>query len=321
MKQYLVIGNPIEHSKSPIIHQHFAKQFDISLQYEKCLMALDSFETEVSALVALSEMNSNIRTNTDINISTDNKFTISQSSVIHGANVTLPFKERAFALCDEVSQRALLSKAVNTLSIKEGILIGDNTDGQGLVNDLLFNNVVIKDANILIIGAGGATRGCVPALMSANPESITITNRTLSKAKKIVDEVTEMSEVAECTKVDSYKKDYSPALTSMAFDDHQLKDGSFDIIINATSSSVTNQAPDISPAIFNNASAIYDMFYSDKQTFFLEWARQHLLQSQNLNKDVLLIDGLGMLIEQAAEAFFIWHQQRPETDYLRKLLR
>ena len=266
MNQFFVVGNPIAHSKSPIIHQHFAEQTGIIQNYDQLLLDTDKFEVELLKLVEAG---------------------------VAGVNVTLPFKERAFALCSEVTERAELSKAVNTLAFRERKIVGDNTDGAGLVADLLFHRIIIAGANILIIGAGGATRGVIPSLLAAQPKSLSITNRTQEKANKIVDEISDKR--------------------LSAVDIEEVGD-QYDIIINASSSSVTQQLPKIASIIFNNAKCVYDMFYQAQPTVFMQWAKEH-------NRDASTIDGLGMLIEQAAEAFFVWNNVRPDTTTIRATLR
>ena len=265
MKKFLVIGNPIAHSKSPIIHEEFAKQLGIELTYSKQLLELDSFEEDVLKLFA---------------------------NGVAGANVTLPFKERAFRLCKHVTSRAKLSGAVNTLYVEDNALNGDNTDGEGLVRDLVYNKVPLENRRILVIGAGGATRGCIPALLNAKPKSIVIANRTKDKAQRIVDDSS------------------SEKLSSLGLEEVT---GSFDIVINATSSSVYKELPDISSTIFYGAIAVYDMYYSNEQTSFLAWA-------EKTNPEAILINGLGMLVEQAAEAFYVWNGVRPKTQAVRDLL-
>lgn len=268
MKQFYVIGNPIAHSKSPIIHRHFAEQTGIELEYQQHLVELDDFENEINRL---------------------------QSANCFGANITLPFKERAYACCKDVSARAKLSKAVNTLFFTDNGIIGDNTDGAGLVADLLFHMVDIEGKRILIVGAGGAARGVIPALLEQNPTAITVANRTIEKAYAIV---------SECE---------DPKLSASAL---TVEGSDFDIVINATSSSVNGSLPGLSLSALENATCVYDMFYSNQQTSFLNWAADHT-KSPNAK----LIDGLGMLIEQAAESFYLWHRVRPDTKALRDILR
>lgn len=270
MKQFYVIGNPIAHSKSPIIHKHFAEQFGINIEYDLKHCELNEFENDLIQMINQGDA---------------------------GANVTLPFKERAFEFCDEVSDRATLSKAVNTLIFKDGKSFGDNTDGEGLVQDLLYNKVEIENKRILIIGAGGATRGCIPSLLAQHPKSIMITNRTINKATKIVDELSLLNESSNVFA--------APALELEAH---------FDIIINATSSSINGKLPGIPEQLLINADCVYDMFYSKQNTVFLEHAK-------SCNQNIQIIDGLGMLIEQAAEAFYVTHNKRPKTKELRATLR
>ena len=270
MKQFYVIGNPIAHSKSPIIHKQFAEQFGIKIEYDLKHCELDAFESDLDELVAAKTS---------------------------GANVTLPFKERAFEYCDEVSSRAMLSKAVNTLIFKDGKTFGDNTDGEGLVQDLLYHNVQIENKRVLVIGAGGATRGCIPSLLAQSPKSLVITNRTIHKANQIVEEV----------------KEHAPTSVISAIPGLELE-AHFDIIINATSSSLNGVLPGIPEQLLINADCVYDMFYSKEDTLFLKHAK-------HCYENVKAIDGLGMLIEQAAEAFKITHEVRPDTTILRQELR
>ena len=265
MKYCAVVGNPIKQSKSPIIHQNFAQQFDIELEYNKVLSTVDEFETDV-----INFFKSGI-----------------------GLNITAPFKEQAFAMADNLSEKALLAGAVNTLYIREGKLVGDTTDGRGLVRDLMFNKVTIKNKKVLLLGAGGAARGCVKDVLEQNPSSLVVCNRTFSKAELIAKAMND-----ERCEAASYEKAPVDA----------------DIIINSTSCSLTNDILDISPEIFNTASVIYDMSYKNEVTSFNAWAATN-------QSNALVLDGLGMLIEQAAESFYIWHGVQPNTEELRKLLR
>lgn len=266
MKYCAVVGNPIEQSKSPIIHHHFAKQFDIELQYNKVLSTEQNFKQDVNAFFANSGL---------------------------GLNITAPFKQQAFSMAQELSDKAKLANAVNTLYIEEGKLHGDTTDGRGLVRDLTFHGVELKDKKVLLLGAGGAARGCVKDLLEQQPQQLIVCNRTYSKAEFIVDAV----EVANCS--------------ASSFEQPPLD---VDIIINSTSCSLTGDILEISPAIFNQASVVYDMSYKNEETSFNRWARSY-------NPETKIIDGLGMLIEQAAESFYIWHGKQPNTEELRQLLR
>lgn len=266
MKTFFVIGNPIEHSKSPIIHKHFAQQCNVKISYEHMFCETDAFESDLKDVIKRG---------------------------LSGANVTMPFKERAFKMCDHVSERAQLSKATNTLTIKNGKIYGDNTDGEGLVQDLLYNDITISNRKILIIGAGGATRGCLPAVLLQNPKSITLTNRTFEKAQSIVTEL---------------NNNNVKALPTIELDND------YDIIINGTATSLSGRLPPVGDHIYENAIAVYDMCYQKEPTVFLQHAKK-------MNPEIRTIDGLGMLIEQAAESFRIWFDQRPATEELRSKLR
>lgn len=267
MKYCAVVGNPIEQSKSPIIHQNFALQFDIELQYSKLLSTPEKFEQEVKAFFNKSGL---------------------------GLNITAPFKQQAFELADKLSKKARLAQAVNTLYIEDGKLVGDTTDGRGLVTDLLFHHVILKDKTILLLGAGGAARGCVIDLLEQNPSKLVVCNRTYKKAKDIVNIVAD-----ERCEAASFE---------------QAENINADIIINSTSCSLTNDILAISPSIFGSADVVYDMSYKNEATSFNKWAR-------NNNSNTTIIDGLGMLIEQAAESFKIWHGHQPNSEVLRQTLR
>lgn len=255
-KHFAVIGNPIEQSRSPELHHAFAKDQGIELQYDKRLAALDGFQQSVEDFFAEGGL---------------------------GLNVTVPFKEQAFALCTQLSQRATIAKAVNTLWIHDGILHGDNTDGQGLVNAITALGWPLKNSRILILGAGGATRGVIYPLAQAGAQSIQIANRTVARAQQLVEDLQMSVGTAQ--------------LSASALD--QLH-GEFDLIINATSASLTGDAlllPD--DLQFQYA---YEMAYG-KASSFLDQAAQ---------RGVEYSDGYGMLVGQAIEAFDIWHAVRPE---------
>ena len=258
LDQYRVFGNPIEHSRSPDIHHIFASKSQQAISYQKQLVAIDGFSAAVAEF-----------------INQDGK----------GANVTVPFKEQALALADELTERASLAGAVNTLTFKEGKIFGDNTDGEGLVQDLITNKVALKQSRILLLGAGGAARGVLLPLLAQNPDSIVIANRTVSKAEKICQQFAD-----DRISASSY---------------NELATQSFDIIINATSASLSGDLPPIPTAIINNNVVCYDMVYGKDETPFLHWARSH--------GAVKVIDGLGMLVGQAAVSFEIWRGVAPET--------
>jgi shikimate dehydrogenase len=257
MDRYAVIGHPIRHSLSPKIHTFFAAQTAQDLTYESIELPLTSFETRMWNLIKEGYL---------------------------GFNVTAPFKGDAFDFVDELTERAKLARAVNTIKVlKDGRTIGDTTDGVGLLNDLVQNlKWPLEDAHILIIGAGGAVRGVLAPIIEANPASITLANRTLEKAEVLADDF--------------------PQLTPSAFED---LNGQFDIIINGTSASLSGHLPPIPEHLINADVKCYDMMYSATPTAFLKWA-------ENLGA-TQLSDGLGMLVGQAAESFQYWRQVNPEV--------
>jgi len=269
--QYVVFGNPIGHSKSPLIHRLFAEQTGQSLEYTTSLAPLDDFTAFAKTFFESGR----------------------------GANVTVPFKEQAFQLADSLTERAQRAGAVNTL-IKQadGSLRGDNTDGAGLVRDLMVNHgVTLKGKRILVLGAGGAVRGALEPLLAEQPEVIVIANRTVEKAEQLAKEFS----------------DLGPVFPS-GFD---WLEEPVDIIVNATSASLTGELPAISPSLIQPGETFcYDMMYSNEPTAFCRWATEH--------KAGQSVDGLGMLVEQAAEAFFQWRGIRPESapvlEELRRLL-
>lgn len=260
LDQYAVIGHPIAHSKSPDIHQMFAEQTGQQLEYSKIDVEEADFEAFVREFFARPEDK--------------------------GLNVTVPFKEQAWAMADDKSERAALAGAVNTLLLKEGRLWGDNTDGVGLVNDLERNHsVLLRDAKILILGAGGAVRGILQPILKQRPVSVTIANRTVSKARVLAEQFGHLGNVC-----------------SLAFD--QLNQP-YDLIINGSSASLQGSVPDIKSAVIGPGTIVYDMMYGREQTVFNQWAA-----AQGAART---IDGLGMLVEQAAEAFRIWRGVLPDT--------
>ena len=257
MDKYCVFGNPISHSRSPIIHQIFAEQTNQALTYTTQLAPKDGFAQAVNDFITAGGK---------------------------GANVTLPFKEQALHLCDQLSEAAEQACAVNTLSFINDKIVGDNTDGFGLVQDLLRNKLTLKGSRILLLGAGGAAKGIILPLLAQNPESITIANRTISKAEQL------------------YKQFNDEKIQACGFEQIPLLP--FDIIINATSASLSGTFPEISADLIINTTACYDMVYGKELTPFLLWAQQ-----QGAAK---VIDGLGMLVGQAAVSFKIWRNIMPE---------
>lgn len=266
MDQYLVYGNPIKQSKSPFIHQSFAKSTNQHINYESELVEVGQFSKAVNAFIAKGGI---------------------------GANVTAPFKHDALAMCDELSERARLAGAVNTLSFTHGKILGDNTDGIGLVQDLLRNKVKLSQSNILILGAGGATKGVILPLLEQSPDTITIANRTVSKAEDICDQFND------------------DRLSSCGFE--SLNQPDFDLIINATSASLSGKLPAITGDVINSGTVCYDMVYSKSLTPFLVWSKEQGVTH--------LIDGLGMLVGQAAESFSIWRGVQPEVETVITALR
>lgn len=257
--RFAVVGHPVAHSKSPRIHEAFARQFGLTLTYEAIDLDPIAFEQGVRHL---------------------------QAGGVLGLNVTIPFKQAAYRLSDRLSDRARAAQAVNTLALlPDGTITGDNTDGAGLVQDLEVNLASrLRDAKVLILGAGGAARGILQPLLSAGPDYLAIANRTASRARDLAEEAG------------------SSRVRGMAFG--ELTE-SFDLVINATSTSLTGVLPDVNEAIFKAGGLAYDLAYADQPTSFMRWAV--------VSGAGLAVDGLGMLVEQAAESFFIWHQKRPQT--------
>ena len=210
-----------------------------------------------------------------------------------GANVTVPFKEEAFRRCDTLSRRAQRAGAVNTLVLgKNGLTYGDTTDGVGLVRDLQHHGVELDGARILVLGAGGAVRGVLEPLLATQPASLRIANRTAHKAVALAQDFTDLGAVA-----------------GGGLDDVE---GKFDLVINGTSASLAGDLPPLPDALFAEGATAYDMMYGAAPTVFLRWAEAQGTRG---------IDGLGMLVEQAAESFFLWRNKRPDTAPVREALR
>lgn len=271
MDQYVVFGNPIGHSKSPLIHRLFADQTGQQLEYSTLLAPLDDF-----TMCAQGFFKQGL-----------------------GANVTVPFKEEAYRLVDSLTPRAKRAGAVNTLSkLDDGSLQGDNTDGAGLVRDLIVNaGVQLSGKRILLLGAGGAVRGVLEPLLAHSPASLVIANRTVEKAEQLAREFADLGPVAA---------------SGFSWLEEPV-----DLIINATSASLAGELPPISASLIEPGKTVcYDMMYGKEPTPFCRWASEH--------KAAKVLDGLGMLAEQAAEAFFIWRGVRPDTspvlDELRRQL-
>jgi len=258
--KYAVIGNPISHSKSPLIHEAFAKKTNQDISYERILAPLDGFEATVRDLIAKG---------------------------YKGANVTVPFKFEAYNLCDDLDSSAISAKAVNTLIFEGNRIHGHNTDGIGLRRDIEQNiGFEITGKNILILGAGGAAYGVLNTLVGA--ARIVIANRTLEKALALVMGV----QGSEASRFDEL-------------------DMAYDIIINATSTGLTGEALPLSDVIFAKNCLAYDMMYG-RETPFMKQASENGAHAA---------DGLGMLVEQAAEAFYLWRGVRPETQSVIQQIR
>lgn len=265
---YVVMGNPIAHSKSPLIHTEFARQTHQHLQYDRSLVAIGHLP---EALTRFHEAGGK------------------------GANITVPFKVDALHYVDSCSPRALQAGAVNTIKFDtEQGCFGDNTDGVGLLRDLRINlQWPLDGRKILLLGAGGAARGILAALLEQQPALLMIGNRTLATAQALV-------------------KEFS-ALGNIQASEYAELQGTFDLIINATSASLAGVILPISPALIKPDTYCYDLAYGKGLTAFLQWAQQHGCERY--------ADGLGMLVEQAAESFYVWRGVRPETQSVLQMLR
>lgn len=267
--RYAVFGNPIKHSKSPLIHTAFARQTDQALRYDAMLIPEDGFAAGVSSFL---------------------------DDQGRGLNVTIPFKEEAWALAEQRSARAELAGAVNTLYRNhDGQLCGDNTDGVGLVTDIVANyGGRIEGADVLILGAGGAVRGVLEPILAAKPKRVVIANRTLSRAETLRGIFADYGDVS-----------------AVSFE--QLQGEQFDLVINGTAASLQGEVPPLPDDLLKPKAWCYDMMYSAEPTAFNLWAEAHGAEK--------VIDGLGMLVEQAAESFFIWRGVRPATGEVIQELR
>ncbi len=259
--RYAVFGNPIKHSKSPQIHKLFAEQTKQSLIYTAELVEIGQFNQAIKDFIKNNGK---------------------------GLNVTVPFKEDAWSCATQRSDRAQRAGAVNTLIVKpEGELFGDTTDGIGLVRDLTQNhNIQLNDKDILIIGAGGAVRGVLEAILAQQPTSLLITNRTKQKALQLAKDFSDLGQINGC-----------------GLD--EINETSFDIVINGTSASLQGELPPLPDSLFRKNSCSYDMMYAADATPFMQWSTN--------NGATKVFDGLGMLVEQAAESFYIWRGVKAET--------
>lgn len=261
--QYAVVGNPIAHSRSPDIHSMFAQQEKSNIHYTKLCAPLDGFQQTVSQFFAQGGM---------------------------GLNITVPFKQEAYLFADSLTERAKESGAVNTLKKQhDGTILGDTTDGEGFIKDLIINqNTTINQKTILILGAGGAVASILAPIIAHNPKSITLVNRTINRAQKLAERFNTINK--KHIEISSYE---------------EIKQHPYDLIINGTSSSLQENYLPIPNTIFNTNTFAYDLFYSAKMTPFLEFAQK--------NGAIHTADGLGMLVEQAAESYFLWRNFQPQT--------
>ena len=267
--KYAVIGNPIAHSKSPLIHAAFAKQTQQELIYTAELVEIG----KVTEFVA--------------------KFYRDNGK---GLNITVPFKQDAWDIATQHSERAQRAGAVNTLVLNgENNYFGDTTDGIGLVNDLTKNYKISLDKKtILVLGAGGAVRGVLEPILEQKPDQLIIANRTVDKAIKLANDFSDLGSISGC-----------------GFSDLQNK--KFDLIINGTSASLAGDLPPLPDNLLTKDAAVYDMMYAAEDTIFMRWGKQQGAKQ--------IFDGLGMLVEQAAESFNIWRGVKPSTDNVITLIR
>jgi shikimate dehydrogenase len=258
---YAVFGNPVRHSKSPWIHKAFARQTDQKLTYRAVKVETGAFAEAAGAFFARGG---------------------------RGLNVTLPFKQDAMAFAGGVSERARLAGAVNTLLRREDdSIFGDNTDGIGLVRDMVVNlGWSLRDKHIVVLGAGGAVRGVLELLLLEQPRSLLVVNRTPEKAEDLASRFAEIGPIE-----------------TGGFD--RLESRTCDLVINGTSASLSGVLPPLPDGLLHERSCCYDMVYGAQPTPFMRWAALHAAWA--------VADGLGMLVEQAAESFYIWRRVRPQT--------
>lgn len=261
--RYAVIGNPVAHSKSPLIHARFAAQTGEPVVYEKLLAPLDGLVDSIRRFIAEGG---------------------------HGLNVTVPFKLEAYRLADTLSPRAAAAGAVNTLKFEAAGILGDNTDGVGLVRDIEHNlGVALAGRRVLLLGAGGAARGVVLPLLACAPAELCIVNRTAARARELVDSFAAAAAQSACR---------------LSGGDPGTAHGHYQLVINATAGSLDGQLPEFDPAALGAGTLAYDMMYGAQATIFMQHA-------QALGARVA--DGLGMLVEQAAESFWVWRGVRPDS--------
>ena len=268
MDHYAIIGHPIGHSKSPALQAAFAEQTDQSIDYQLIDSPLNAFTDSLNAF---------------------------RQAGGKGCNITVPFKQQAWQLANEISAEANFAEAANTLWFTNDVIHATNTDGIGLIRDITQNQKYsLKDRRILLLGAGGAARGAIKPLLDEQPALLTIANRSVGKAHLLADKFKHYGHINSC-----------------GFP--ELAGKQFDLIINATSASLSEKQLALPDQLFAANGWAYDMMYAAKPTVFLHWARQ-----QGANR---CVDGLGMLVEQGAESFFIWRGIRPNTKPVLNQLR
>lgn len=283
MNRYAVFGHPIAHSLSPQIHSQFAEMTGIELSYEKILVPLDIPDAFYQSVFTFSHAGGK------------------------GANVTVPFKFEALSIASQVTPRAQLAGAANTLKFiqtaqqaalkQQNQWLADNTDGAGLVRDITHNaGVNLAGKHVLLIGAGGASSGVLGALINARPQSVTVANRTQQKAVDLIH------------KHKSFAVEHQVELLSSTLDDCP---SGFDVVINGTSSSLMGGHIPVPASVLKPGALAVDMMYGVAAQGFLRWAKEQNAHAR---------DGLGMLVEQAAEAFFFWHDVRPDSSFVLKNL-
>lgn len=260
-ERYAVFGHPVGHSKSPTIHRLFAQQFDFEIDYRAIDVEPGNFAEAVQEF---------------------------REHGGKGCNVTVPYKQEAWSLATERSGRAELAGAVNTLKFEsENRILGDNTDGIGLLRDITINlDQLLFSKRVLVIGAGGAVRGILGPLLEQAPKSLVLANRTVARAEELASIFATIGPVLPC-----------------GFD--ALAGQQFDVVINGTSASLGGELPPLPENLFSRDSLAYDLMYSDRPTLYMEWAA-----AQGATR---VADGLGMLVEQAAESFNIWFGRQPST--------
>ncbi|TAK96264.1 MAG: shikimate dehydrogenase [Aquabacterium sp.] len=264
--RYAVAGNPVEHSRSPLIHAQFAQQADQAMDYGRLLCPLDDFKAHIKAFAA---------------------------GGAKGCNVTVPFKFEAFELASRRTPRAELAQAANTLRFdadSAGGWVADNTDGVGLVRDIAVNaGVALAGKRVLLLGAGGASAGVLGPLIEARPAEIVMANRTVEKAQAIVDRHA------------AWADQHGVKLSACGL---QAPGTAFDVFINGTAASLAGSGVPVGPEVLKPGTLALDMMYGPAAQAFLDWARSH---------GAVPRDGLGMLVEQAAESFALWRGVRPDT--------